>query len=386
MAYTFSDLISMAGQINAIVTSQIQGAITSKNPNAETLLQQGITWGTGTDLQYYPAAINAIDKNTAEIPSGTKFAYSVWTAIPNEVAEYTQLSTLTDCSNLFTNCAFLTQVGTSIDPFLLGGKLSIERIFQGCTNLNSVYLKGPQEWLNGSRAFQGCSNLNTVSFASQPLNPTNLESMFEGCSSLTSIVPIQLTNVQGVDCDAMYKNSGLIQDIPSTFLGEGTHVFSADEMFQDCAIPSVGNMNLRECSSCRAMFQITSYTSGRAQLLTVGNLQTDACVNMNYMFAGQVQLTSVQSIDMGSCITADNMFQNCNNLNTLVIKNLGGSSTMTKLDLSDLTNWTIGLEETVNKAVDRSANGFTLKLSSTTKSALSEDQKNTLTSKGYTLI
>lgn len=385
MAYTFSDLISMAGQINAIVTSQIQGAITSKNPNAETLLQQGITWGTGTDLQYYPAAINAIDKNTAEIPSGTKFAYSVWTAIPNEVAKYTQSSTLTDCSNLFANCSRLLSVGTSTDPFLLGGKLSIERIFQGCTNLSTVYIKGAQEWLNGSRAFQGCSNLSTISFASQPLNPTNLESIFEGCTSLTSIVPIQLTNSQGVDCDAMYKNSGLIQDIPSTFAGKGNYIQSADEMFQDCAIPNVGNMNLDNCGSCRAMFQITSATSGKAQLLTVGNLSTGACANMNQMFAGQVQLTSIQSIDMGSCITADNMFQNCNNITTLVIKNLGGTETMTKLDLSDLTNWTNGLEETVNSAIDRSSSGFNLKLSSTTKNALSDAQKNTLTSKGYTL-
>lgn len=85
------------------------------------------------------------------------------------------------------------------------------------------------------------------------------------------------------------------------------------------------------------------------------------------------------------CITADYMFQNCNNVTTLVIKNLGGTETMTKLDLSDLTNWTNGLEETVNSAMDRSSSGFNLKLSSTTKNALSDAQKNTLTSKGYTL-
>ena len=58
---------------------------------------------------------------------------------------------------------------------------------------------------------------------------------------------------------------------------------------------------------------------------------------------------------------------------------------MTKLDLSDLTNWTNGLEETVNSAIDRSISGFNLKLSSTTKNALSDAQKNTLTLKGYTL-
>ena len=386
MAYSFSDLITMAGQINAITTQQIHSSITAKNPDEEVLNSQGITWGVGTDLQYYPAAINAINKDTVEIPKGTKFAYSSWEVIPQEIADYIQDNSISDCSNAFANCTNLQYVGTSTDPFTLGGKLTIERIFQGCITLKEVYLRGPQEWLYGSRAFQGCTNLSTVSFASQPLNPSSVESMFEGCTSLTSLVPIQLTNEYGVDCDGMYKNSGLIQDIPSTFAVSGNHIISANEMFQDCAIPNVGDMVLNDCYSCRAMFQITSATSGKAQLQTVGDLNTTLCAVMDLMFDGQVQLKSVKSIDMSSCTSATNIFKNCNNLHTLVITNMGKNTALSELDLSDLTNWTNGLEDTINSLADRSSNGFILKLSSTTKSALSEDQKNTLTSKGYTLI
>ena len=103
------------------------------------------------------------------------------------------------------------------------------------------------------------------------------------------------------------------------------------------------------------------------------------------MFDGQVQLKSVVSIDMSNCTNASNIFRNCNNLHTLVITNIGKNAALSELDLSDLTSWTNGLENTINSLADRSSNEFVLKLSSTTKSALSEDQKNTLTSKGYTL-
>ena len=59
---------------------------------------------------------------------------------------------------------------------------------------------------------------------------------------------------------------------------------------------------------------------------------------------------------------------------------------MNELDLSDLTAWDEGLNETVDEAADRTSNPFTLKLSATTKSALSSDQFNTLESLGYTII
>ena len=385
MGYTFSQLTQMAGQINNLVCSEIHGAITDKGPDADVLSQQGISWGSSTDLEYYAEAINAIDKSSAKIPAGSKFAYSVWGAIPQEVASYVQQSSTNDCSNMFSNCVDLSSVGTSTTPFLLSGKGSIERIFQNCTNLRTVFLRGSQEWLNGSRAFQGCVNLNTVSFASIPANPVNLESMFEGCSSLTGLVDIKLTNEQGVDCDYMYKSSGLLVGIPSTFADESTNINSAEEMFQDCALPSVGDMFLEKCASCRGMFQIT--TSGKAQLLTVGSLSTKSCINMNYMFAGQVQLTSINSIDMSSCQTAIGIFQGCNNITTLIIKNLGGNGSMQELDLSQLTNWTNGVSETITSAANRlNLGNFTLKLSSTTKNSLTEEQINTLINKGYTII
>lgn len=379
---SFSEVLTKAKQINSYVVGNIQPAITRKEPNEEKLDKIGITWGESTDLQYYADAIDAIDKDTAEIPTGSKFAYSTWNQIPNIIEEFVQ-KTSTECVNIFSNCYNIEYVGSSGNYFIVN-KNSIESMFQNCSALKEVHIGGSSDWFYGMKAFQGCSSLHTVDFQYQPKTPEDISSMFEGCLALTSIVPMKLTNSIGVKCNSLYKNTGIINAVGEAFAGTDTTIISADEMFQDCPIPSIGDVYIPMCKSCRAMFYVSSIASGKSKLQTVGNLTTQNCTNMNNMFANQTELTSIQSIDMLSCSTAEGMFTNCNKLNRLVIKNLGGTAVY--LDLSDLTSWEVGLDETVAGAVNKAETGFTLKLSPTVKNRLSQGQISSLEAKGFNIV
>lgn len=376
MAATFTSVLDQIAQI-AEIKSNLFGAIDSKGPTLET-------WTTTSPFSLYPDAVNSIDAESADIPRGSKFAYSTWAAIPEEIVTYIQLSTTTDCSNMFSDCSNLVNVGTSTDMFNMPSKTDMSRCFANCYALKEVYIKGATNWQNCQRTFQGCKSLTTVSFDTVPAAVTSCEGMFEGCTALTSLVSMSFTSSVGVNCSAMYKSSGLIGDVSSSFANStNAYIKYAEELFADCAISSIPDMELSSCVSCRAMCQIIN--SGKAQLLTVGKLNTTVCENMNYMFSGQTKLQSIDSINMQACTSAVGIFTGCNSITSLVILNLGGSESMSSLDLSDLTQWTTGLSDTIQNAADRTSNPFTLKLSATTKAALTTEQTTTLTSLGYTI-
>jgi hypothetical protein len=73
-------------------------------------------------------AVKAIEKDLADIPSGSKFAYSVWSSIPDKVKEFAR-KTGTDCVNMFANCSNLINVGSVEEYFELGSKMDITSIF-----------------------------------------------------------------------------------------------------------------------------------------------------------------------------------------------------------------------------------------------------------------
>jgi hypothetical protein len=50
---------------------------------------------------------------------------------------------------------------------------------------------------------------------------------------------------------------------------------------------------------------------------------------------------------MKKCTIADDMFKGCYSIKKLVIKNLGAEENLKTLDLSDLTDWEEGINETI---------------------------------------
>ena len=179
--------------------------------------------------------------------------------------------------------------------------------------------------------FQGCSSLTSLdvsNFSTQ--NVTNMQSMFQGCSSLTSL--------------------------------------------------DVSNFSTQNVTKIQSMFRgCSSLTS-----LDVSNFSTQNVTNMYYMFQGCSSLTSINlgdKFDASKVSGVQNMFQFCNSLETITgnIKNLSISLSLSSCPLDhDSALRIINGLATVTTAQ-------TLTLSSTTKSTLSATEKAVLINKGWTL-
>ena len=85
------------------------------------------------------------------------------------------------------------------------------------------------------------------------------------------------------------------------------------------------------------------------------------------------------------------MFYGCDSINSILLgPNFFKTSTVTNIDFSSCGKWTNETVVTslVTNSYDRAAAGLntlTLKLHNNTKAALTDEQKATITSKGYTI-
>ena len=82
------------------------------------------------------------------------------------------------------------------------------------------------------------------------------------------------------------------------------------------------------------------------------------------------------------------MFNGCTALTSLTLtSSFFNSSEVTEFDFSGLTSWTetTSLEKFVNAISSKDGTDKTVKLSDATKNALASEQKNLITSKGWTI-
>ena len=169
-----------------------------------------------------------------------------------------------------------------------------------------------------------------------------------------------------------------------THLGIDTRrVTSMESMFQGCSSLTsldVSNFSTQNVTYMQSMFQgCSSLTS-----LDVSGFNTQNVKNMQNMFQGCSSLTSINlgdKFDASKVSGVQNMFQFCNSLETITgnIKNLSISLSLASCPLDhDSALRIINGLATVTTAQ-------TLTLSSTTKSTLSATEKAVLINKGWTL-
>ena len=169
-----------------------------------------------------------------------------------------------------------------------------------------------------------------------------------------------------------------------THLGIDTRrVTSMQSMFQGCGSLTsldVSNFNTQNVTNMQALFQGCSSLKS----LDVSNFNTQNVTNMYYMFFNCGSLTSINlgdKFDASKISSVENMFYLCSSLKTITgsIKNLSISLNLSSCPLDhDSALRIINGLATVTTAQ-------TLTLSSTTKSTLSATEKAVLINKGWTL-
>ena len=115
--------------------------------------------------------------------------------------------------------------------------------------------------------------------------------------------------------------------------------------------------------------------------------------DMSYMFYSCQNLTSLDlsGFDTSMVTNMESMFFSCDNLTSLILgPNFFKTSNVTSINFRTLLRWTneTVITSLVTNSYDRATAGLNvmiLQLHANTKAALTDEQKATITSKGYTI-
>lgn len=144
---------------------------------------------------------------------GLHFAYSTFSTVP----EWAVLDGITDATNLFYSCKTLTSV-----PYFDASKIiSAESMFDGCSKLTTIAQLIFGSLTNTKSMFSRCSLLSTI-----PLFDTSkvsiADSMFSYCINLTTIPQFDFSSLTSVK--TMFQSLGKLQSLPLLDFGNVTNI------------------------------------------------------------------------------------------------------------------------------------------------------------------
>lgn len=316
-------------------------------------------------LSEFDDAIKAIEITSGTtFSNGTKFAYSTWSTIPDNIVEWIEDgSKIKVVDNMFYNTK-LKSATLNLTAFN-----DVSGMFQNCSDLTTVTLSS-LGWTTCDNMFNGCTSLTDVNITGTISYVTTTKSMFEN-TGLTNLVSFSLgANVK--TCDNMYRNSALSGNIdPTNILPIYNIVSSATAMFSECAISTLTKeLYLNNCTNCSYMFYVSQST--KKTLKSTSNIYTENCTNMSYMFSGQSSLQTIGGLYLTKCQYATDMFKGCNSLVNITFYGLD-ETPLTTLDLRD-TLW--GSSTTFLSNLDNISgvreNTLTIRISEKVFSAMAE--------------
>ena len=165
-----------------------------------------------------------------------------------------------------------------------------------------------QDWLRGRLTEYGESyqTVKEIPFEIDTGESSNLDSMFRGCSSLTT---------------APAMDTSQVTDMQS--------------MFRDCSsLTTVPDMDTSQVTNMTSMFD------GCSSLTTAPAMDTSQVTDMRSMFRGCSSLTTVPDMDTRNVTLMNDMFRNCSSLtdgNVRLIGKRTGASTVRMIQGSGLT-------------------------------------------------
>ena len=240
---------------------------------------------------------------------------------------------LSNCTNLSEKYLYLTSLKSIVAFGVTDNVTNMEKMFQGCSSL--IELVGFDEWktsnvTNMSQIFYNCHSLADLSYLSKwdTSNVTNMEQMFSDCSSLVDLSPL-------ADWDI-------------------SQVSSMKDMFQNCdSLVDLSPLANWDTSKVSLMYGMFCYCSSLVDLSPLANWDTSSFYDLDYMFCGCSELKDLSPLgswDISNVLSLRSMFKGCSELKDL--SPLGGwdISNVSYLnnmfygcsaleDISSLANW-----------------------------------------------
>ena len=212
--------------------------------------------------------------------------------------------------------------------------VSYNSLFYGLPS--SIKILTIDNWTNRdvtdmSSMFQGCSALTSLALNNFDTSKvTDMSSMFSGCSALTSLTLGDNFNTANVEnMEAMFYNCSALTSLTLGDNFNTSKVTNMSGMFNECSSLislTLNNFDTSKVTIMSYMFQGCSALTS----LALNNFDTSKVTNMSFMFWNCSALTSLalNNFDTSNATNVDGMFADCSALETLSL----GS----KFDVSDI--------------------------------------------------
>ena len=209
------------------------------------------------------------------------------------------------CYNMFGYCRNLTSLDLS--NFNTSNVTNMNFMFESCSSLTSII---------------GLENFDTSKV-------TDMSDMFSYCIDLTSITGLENFNTSKVTymCDMFYKCNSLTSLNLSNW--DTSNVTNMSGMFNYCesltSITGLENFNTSNVTNMSGMF---NYCESLTSITGLENFNTSNVTSMNRMFGSCDKLTSVDvsSFNISNVTNMSGMFNYCNSLTSLDLSNFNTSN------------------------------------------------------------
>ena len=250
-------------------------------------------------------------------------------------------SDITSASYLFYQCRNLENVVAFSCSTV--SAVSLLSMFNGCSSLTTVPLFNTAAVTTMGNMFTNCYSLTTVPLFNTA-SVTSMLSMFDTCSSLTT-VPLFNTAAVTISMASMFNACFSLTSVP---LFNTASVTSMLSMFGSCySLTTVPLFNTAAVTSMSSMFTncysltsvplfntalvttMSSMFSGCSSLTTVPLFNTAAVTNsMASMFNACYSLTTVPLFNTAAVTSMSSMFTNCYSLTTVPLFNTAAVTSM----------------------------------------------------------
>ena len=254
-----------------------------------------------------------------------------------------------------------------------------------------IYITGAVKFKKGDGSYNDFITYIHIPHIDIRSQGRDMSSMFYRCSGLTSLDLSGFNTSAVTSMDYMFAYcSGLTSLDLSGF--NTSAVTSMLSMFYRCSGLTSLNLSGFNTSAVTSMLSMFESCSGLTSL-DLSGFDTSAVTSMSRMFAYCYGLTSLDlsGFNTSAVTSMLSMFAYCSGLTSLILgPNFFKAPNVTSIDFSYCSKWTNNTVVTslVTNSYDRATAGLktmTLKLSTNTKAALTDEQKAAITAKGYTI-
>ena len=194
-------------------------------------------------------------------------------------------------------------------------------MFSGCSGLTSLNLSNfnTSAVTDMGSMFEGCSSLTSLNLSNFSTSAvTDMGSMFEGCSSLTSLNLSNFNTSAVTDMSRMFYGCSRLTELNLSNFNTSA-VTDMSSMFSGCSVLkelNVSNFNTSAVTDMSAMFKNCSVLKE----LNLSNFSTSKVTSMSSMFSGCSGLTSLNVSNFNTSKVTDmrGMFTNCSGLKTIL--------------------------------------------------------------------